>query len=66
MGSLCWSVVAHVLGLVLLVAVSWEVFELSIGYPIDDQYALDTALDLIMGLTGGYIGYIVGNSLRSL
>jgi len=55
-----------VLLLVLITAGVWELFELYAGVPIDEAYYPDTALDVIMGMLGGYVGYIVGNRLRSL
>ncbi len=55
-----------VVALVLGVALIWELFEVVIGMPIDAGYVLDTGTDICMGLLGGYLGYFVGNSLRSL
>jgi hypothetical protein len=55
-----------VMGLVLLVAIIWEVFEIVAGIPMEEHYVLDTIIDVSMGLLGGYIGYIVGNNLRKL
>ena len=61
-----WLSLRFVLLLVLLVAGVWELFELYTGIPIDNSYYFDTALDIIMGLAGGYVGYIVGKSLHRL
>ena len=55
-----------VLLVVLSVALLWEVFELVIGVPIIGNYAIDTSIDVCMGLGGGVIGFIIGNSLRHL
>ncbi len=52
--------------LVLTVGLLWEVFELAIGIPIEEDYAVDTATDLAMGVTGAVFGYIVGRALRRL
>ena len=43
---------------VLLVGLSWEVFEIVAGVNIIDEYFIgDTMLDLIMGIAGGAVGY---------
>ena len=55
-----------VLLLLFLVAMAWEVYEIGIGIPIEDDYEIDTITDLIMGMLGGIIGYIVGYSVSSL
>lgn len=55
-----------VLACVFLVACMWEVFEVLIGIPIDETYVLDTTFDLVMGLFGGYMGFIVANNIRNL
>jgi len=46
--------------LVFLVAMIWEVYELFIGVPIEDDYVVDTLTDLGMGLLGAVVGYTVG------
>jgi len=58
--------VKMVLLFVFITAGVWELFELYAGVPIDEAYYPDTTLDVIMGMLGGYLGYIVGNRLRSL
>lgn len=50
----------------LLVALLWEGFEWFIGVPLLSDYMLDAGIDITLGLCGGYIGYLVGNSLRNL
>lgn len=55
-----------VLLLVVVVALIWEGYEVLIGIPILADYPIDTAIDIAMGLLGGYAGYIIGNSLRNL
>ena len=55
-----------VLGFVLFTALVWELFEVYIAAPFDEAYYVDTISDLILGMVGGYLGYIVGNRLRSL
>lgn len=55
--------------LVLLVAVLWEVFEVQVGipnYPKASDYWFDTIKDICMGVFGGTLGYVIGNSLRNL
>ena len=55
-----------VLAFVLIVAFMWEIYELKIGIIIEDDYEIDTIIDLGMGLLGGFIGYIVGNRMQTL
>lgn len=55
-----------VLSVVLAVAISWEVYEVMIGIPIESDYIFDTASDLVMGLLGGYVGYFVACRIRKL
>lgn len=58
-----WLELKSVLLIVLMVALIWEVYELMIGIPIEDDYLFDTITDLLMGLGGGLIGYLVGKRL---
>ncbi len=51
---------------VLLVALLWEVYEVLIGIPIEDDYVLDTSIDVLMGLCGGVLGYFVGSNIRKI
>lgn len=51
---------------VLLVALVWEVYEIAIGIPIEDDYVFDTTIDIIMGLSGGVLGYFVGSNVRKI
>lgn len=56
-----------VFAFVLLIAVAWEVFEVMIGVSLQEpHYAGDTALDLLMGLGGGGLGYLVGRRVSQL
>jgi hypothetical protein len=52
--------------LVLLVALVWEGYEYFIGLPIFGEYVLDTISDIILGLCGGVLGYVIGKKLREL
>lgn len=61
-----WLSVLKVLAFVLFVAAVWEVFELYAGVPIDEHYLIDTTIDILMGLGGGYVGYFVGKQLHNL
>jgi len=54
------------LGVVMLVAVSWELYEYFIGFTIKDDFVMDTTLDLLMGFLGGYIGHFVASRIRKL
>lgn len=53
--------------LVLVVALSWEVFEVLIGVSLEEpNYLADTVLDVCCGLAGGALGYAVGSRLYRL
>jgi len=58
--------VGKVLLTVLAAALIWELYELSIGIPVEQDYWVDTATDIVMGLLGGYIGYTVACSINKL
>jgi len=47
----------EVLVWVLLVSVAWELFELWGGIPMEDNFALDTSIDLVMDTLGGLAGF---------
>lgn len=51
------------LAAVLAVAIMWEVYEYVIGLSVlEEDFVVDTGIDLAMGLIGGVVGYFVGNS----
>lgn len=52
------------LGVVLVVAVGWEVFELAIGRPVLEDFWTDTILDLVLGLGGGAV-VLLGKCVRN-
>jgi uncharacterized membrane protein YoaK (UPF0700 family) len=52
--------------LVIVVAMMWEVYELFIGVPIENDYVVDTLTDLSMGILGGLVGYSIGSNLNKL
>lgn len=45
----------HVVALVLVLGVAWEVFELSFGISSATDYALDTLIDLCMDVVGAIV-----------
>jgi hypothetical protein len=51
---------------VLFVALAWEVFEVWAGIPIESDYWFDTSLDVLLGLGGGLVGYVLGQRLSEL
>ncbi len=51
---------------VMLAAVIWEIYEYLAGTVYASNYILDTATDLFMGLSGGFIGYYVASKIRNL
>jgi len=55
-----------ILLLVLSVALLWESYEHFIGLPIFGEYTLDTIMDLLLGISGGTLGFFIGRSLRQL
>jgi hypothetical protein len=55
-----------VIVIVIGVALLWEAYEVAIGLPMLEDYVFDTILDVLMGIGGGIIGFIIGNSLRKL
>lgn len=56
-----------IISFALSVAVVWEVFEVWAGISMSEPgYVFDTMLDLIMGLSGGIVGYFVGRNVRDL
>jgi hypothetical protein len=52
--------------IVLLVALIWEAFELWAGVPMESDFIVDSATDLLMGMMGGYFGYHLGRALAAL
>jgi len=58
-----WPIISGV----IVVALSWELFEIVIGTPsIEPGYMLDTTIDLLMGTVGGFVGFVVGHTIRKL
>lgn len=58
---------AALLGIVLLIALSWEVFEYAAGVSLmRENFWSDTSLDLVLGLAGGMVGILVAHRLRTL
>jgi len=51
---------------VCIVGIMWEAFEVWAGIPMEHDYFADTALDLVMDLVGGVVGYFVGSRLIQL
>lgn len=53
---------------VIVIALSWELFEIIVGTPVVTEagYGWDLILDLIMGTIGGFVGFIVGHNIRKL
>jgi hypothetical protein len=56
------------LATVLLVGIAWEFFEYfgGISLTTESSFALDTMLDLVMDLCGGFLGYYIVRSTRTL
>ena len=43
---------------IIIVSVSWEIFEIIIGIPIEENYVKDVIIDLVMGALGAFIGLV--------
>ncbi len=58
---------ALTLGVVFMVGIAWEVFELVNGLiDIELRPIADTALDIVLDLIGGALGYALARSSSSL
>lgn len=52
---------------VIVVILSWELFEILIGVPVwEPGYGIDTIVDLVMGVLGGFVGFVIGYQIRKL
>lgn len=58
-----WLNLIPVLAGVLIIALAWEIFEIYAGIPVEP---VDTAIDIIMALIGGVIGFFVGSAINKL
>lgn len=56
----------YIIGAVLVVGLSWEIFEILAGIGIEANYLTDTSLDIVMDTIGGISGYFVAKQLASL
>ena len=61
-----WLQPLPVLLLVLLVALSWEVYEIMLGIPFGEDYVADTASDLGAAMLGGVTGFLVARRFYEL
>lgn len=48
---------------VVLISVGWELFEHSLGV-FKDDYALDTVIDFVMGISGAVVGGYIFLKIR--
>ena len=46
--------------------ISWEIFERTVGYLEPATYLFDTAKDLLMGFSGGIVGYVLLKHFRKM
>lgn len=52
---------------VIGIGVLWEVFEYSIGVPVDAEgFMVDTAIDLLMDICGALVGYGLNEQLKKI
>jgi hypothetical protein len=55
--------VSTIFSVVIVMSLAWEIFELAAGVPIEENFALDTAIDLTMDVFGGIVGYAIARQL---
>lgn len=48
--------------LFILIIIGWEIFQLTLGKPISNNYVNDTRTDLVIGLIGGLLSYFFFSS----
>ncbi|MFZ2886688.1 MAG: hypothetical protein WA021_02595 [Minisyncoccia bacterium] len=53
----------RVMTIVVLVSIAWEIFEVAIGMTHEQNYVLDTSLDLIMDTLGGMCGFFIARRM---
>jgi len=60
--------VVPVMSGVIVTTLLWDIFEIFVvGIPLETPgLALDTGIDVAMGTIGGFVGFLVGHSLRRL
>ena len=65
-----WAVfkgLSATIGVVLIIGILWELFELSTGVLATEPMLLqDTIVDFAMNITGGIVGFLLAYALRSL
>lgn len=61
-----WLRLFPVVAAVLMVALAWEYYEILIGIPIEENHKIDTAIDLVLGVLGGLMGYFIGSRIQKL
>ncbi len=62
-----WNTFARALLFVLIVGIVWECFEIGAGISIHEPgFIADTAIDLVMDLIGGAVGYYIGTRVAVL
>lgn len=50
---------------VMIVMVTWEVFEYVAGVPLAGR-SVDTAIDILMGFVGGIVGVVISRKLQRI
>ncbi len=59
--------VVPVISAVLIVSLLWEIFEIYIGVPVlEPGFGRDAIFDILSALLGGFVGFVVGHSIRKL
>jgi hypothetical protein len=44
--------------ILIMIMITWEIYQLLTGKPISGNYITDTRTDLVVGLIGGILGYL--------
>lgn len=52
----------RLIGAFFLLMIAWELFEYVFGLPREANYALDTALDIVMDTLGGAVAYAIASA----
>lgn len=61
-----WFIFVPTMIFVLTVAILWEVFEAVAGIVVQNSSMISTVADVIFGLLGGAIGYLVGSRIKEI
>lgn len=55
--------ILHIIVSISVVGISWEIFELAIGFSPEANFMFDTSLDLLMDFLGSVCGFVTASYL---